>query len=208
MPAPSFSTPELVQLNDRVDAAMDHFRKCLWTLIELFGSQTALSEASNIGLSTLRKYYYPERPADPSLSNVLHFHFVLGISLPWLCYGEDRDTCRLRMLDTERAAPRDLRFTDQFYPLRADLIARHLSRQAELFVALCRNLETEAERPVRRPAVVRGLARPRADLPDGLYLLRSPDGDVLRRLPAADAPDASKDVLGRCVWTWHGAMPA
>ena len=205
MPAPSFSTLELEQLNDRVDAAMDHFRECLWTLIKLFGSQTALSEATSIGLSTLRKYFYPKHPAEPSLGNLLRFNFVLGTSLAWLCCGEDRDTCRLRMLDTERAAPLDLRFTGQFYPLWADLIARHLSRQAELFVALCRNLEMEAERPVRRPAVIRGLSRPRAELPDGLYLLRSPDGAVLRRLPAADGPDDAADVLGRCVWTWTGA---
>ena len=208
MPAPSFSTLELVQLNDQVDAEMDHFPKRLWTLIDLFGSQTALSEAANIGLSTLRKYYYPERPADPSLSNVLRMHFVLGISLPWLCRGEDRDTCRLRVLDTERAAPRDLRFTGQFYPLWEALVRRHLNRQAELFVALCPNPETEEEKPVRRPAVVRALARPRAELPDGLYLLRAPDGTVLRRLPAADAPAAPADVLGRCVWTWDGATPA
>ena len=208
MPPPSFSTLELVQLNDRVDVAMDHFRKRLQTLIELFGSQTALSEATSIGLSTMRKYYYPERPADPSLGNVLRLHFVLGLSLPWLCRGEDRGTCRLRVLDTDRAAPRNLRFTGQFYPLREALIGRHLDRKAELFVALCPNLEVEAERPVRRPAVVRGLVRPRANLPDGLYLLRSPDGIVLRRLPAADAPDAPKDVLGRCVWTWTGATPA
>ena len=208
MPAPSFSTLELVQLNDRVEAAMDHFRKCLRILIELFGSQTALSEATSIGLSTMRKYYYPRQPAEPSLGNLLRIHFILGTSLTWLCRGEDRDTYRLRVLDTGRATPRNLRFTGQFYPLWEALIGRHLNRKAELFVALCRNLELEAEQPVRRPAVVRGLARPRADLPDGLYLLRSPDGAVLRRLPAADAPDAPKDVLGRCVWTWSGATPA
>ena len=208
MPAPSFSTLELVQLNDRVDAAMDHFRRCLRTLIELFGSQTALSEATNIGLSTMRKYFYPEHPAEPSLGNLLRMLFTLGTSPAWLCCGEDRDTCRLRVLDTGRVAPRDLRFTGQFYPLWETLIGRHLNRKAELFVALCPNLETEAEKPVKRPAVVRGLARPRAELPDGLYLLRSPDGAVLRRLPAADAPDAAEDVLGRCVWTWSGATPA
>ena len=205
MPAPSFSTLELVQLNDRVDAAMDHFRECLWTLIKLFGSQTALSEATSIGLSTLRKYFYPEHPAEPSLGNLLRFNLVLGTSLAWLCCGEDRDTRRLRVLDTGRATPRDLRFTGQFYPLWEALIDRYLSRQAELYVALCRNLEMEAERPVRRPAVIRGLSRSRAELPDGLYLLRSPDGAVLRRLPAADGPDDAADVLGRCVWTWTGA---
>lgn len=208
MPAPSLSTPELVQLNSRLEAAMDHFRKRLRTLIELFGSQTALSEATSIGLSTMRKYYYPRQPAEPSLSNLLRMHFILGISLAWLCRGEDRDTCRLRMLDAGRATPRNLRFTGQFYPLWETLLGRHLNRKTELFVALCRNLETEAEKPVRRPAVVRGLARPRADLPDGLYLLRSPDGAVLRRLPAAGAPGAPEDVLGRCVWIWSGATPA
>lgn len=205
MPAPSFSALELAQLNDRVDAAMEHFRKCLRTLIELFGSQTALSEATNIGLSTMRKYHYPEQPAEPSIGNLLRMHFILGASLIWLSRGEDRDTCRLRMLDTGRAAPRNLRFTGQFYPLWEDLIRRHLNRKAELFVALCRNPEMGSERPVRRPAVIRGLSRPRADLPDGLYLLRSPDGAVLRRLPAADGPDSTEDVLGRCVWTWTGA---
>ena len=205
MPAPSFSTLELVQLNDRVDAAMDHFRKCLRTLIDLFGSQTALSEATSIGLSTLRKYFYPEHPAEPSLGNLQRMHFTLGTSPAWLCCGEDRDTCLLQILDTGRAAPRDLRFTGQFYPLWEALISRYLSRRAELFVALCRNLEMEAERPVRRPAVIRALSRSRAELADGLYLLRAPDGAVLRRLPAADAPDAAADVLGRCVWTWTGA---
>ena len=208
MPAPSLSAPELAQLNGRVEAAMDHFRKCLRTLIELFGSQAALSEATSIGLSTMRKYYYPKQPAEPSLGNLLRMHFILGTSLAWLCRGEDRDTCRLRVLDAGRAAPRNLRFTGQAYPLWDALVGRRLNRQAELFVALCRNLELEAEKPVRRPAVVRGLARPRAELPDGLYLLRSPDGAVLRRLPAADAPGAAEDVLGRCVWTWSGAKPA
>ena len=205
MPAPSFSALELAQLNDRVDAAMNRFRERMWTLIELCGSQTALSEATNIGLSTLRKYFYPEHPADPSLGNLLRMLLVLGTSPAWLCYGEDRDICRLRVLDAERATPRDLRFTGQFYPLWEALISRYLNRQAELFVALCRNLEMETERPVRRPAVIHSLSQPHADLPDGLYLLRSADGVVLRRLPAADAPSNPAEIFGRCVWTWTGA---
>ena len=57
MPAPSFSTPELTQLNDRGDAAMGRFRECLRLLIKLSGSQTAPSEATDAGLSTLRKYF-------------------------------------------------------------------------------------------------------------------------------------------------------
>ena len=57
MPAPSFSTPKLAQLNDRVHAAMDRFRECLRLLIKLSGSQTAPSEAPDAGLSTLRQYF-------------------------------------------------------------------------------------------------------------------------------------------------------
>ena len=57
MPAPSFSTPKLAQLNDRIRAAMNRFRELLRLLIKLFGSQTAPSEATDAGLSTLRKYF-------------------------------------------------------------------------------------------------------------------------------------------------------
>ena len=207
MPAPTLSAPELKQLNGRVELAMDHFRECLWTLIDLFGDQTALSRATGIGLSTLRKYFYPEPPADPSLGNVLRLLFTTGVSPAWMCGGDDGDVRELPVLDPERAAPRELRFTGQRYPVWEPLLGRYRRRPEELFVALCPNLETRAARPVKRPAVVRRLGPSRAALPDGLYLLRSPDGDVLRRRPAGGRRRGAAEVLGRCVWTWTGAAP-